>query len=160
LDAFQAAASAAADVGAVALKAGRDVYGMLRPDKIVAYFRNREAMQAAADRLAVELSECPQHGVPFTAELSGCGLLSWGIDPPRREQFLPWQERESWRLWITNRLASALVIANARAASPKNAVQFALERLRLEGVDVGTWTASETVWQGGTRNEAATDGHY
>jgi hypothetical protein len=28
--------------------------------------------------------------------------------------------------------------------------QFALERLRLDGVDTATWTPVETIWQGST----------
>lgn len=129
-------------------KVGADVYGLLRPDKMVAYFWNFTDLQAASESLAQKLSGCPAHGVPFTAEIAGGGLLSWGVDPPDSQQLLSWQPRESWRLWLTNRLANALLAAKKmpRAANLEP-WQFALERLRLEGVDTDTWIPSQQIWQ-------------
>jgi hypothetical protein len=89
-----------------------------------------------------KLSGCPLHGVPFTAELAGGGLLSWGIDPPAEKQTVPWLERESWRLWVANRLASALLLAKTSTKADIQPWRFALERLRLEGVDTQTWAPS------------------
>jgi hypothetical protein len=66
-------------------------------------------------------------------------LLSWGFDPPPDKGALAWRERESWRLWVTNRLAIALVSAKRRGAAGIEPWQFALERLRLENVDTDTW---------------------
>ncbi len=129
-------------------KIGNDVYGLFRPDKFVAYFTAEEAMRAVAERLARALDGCPAHGVPFTAGLTNDGLLSWGMDPPTPKGAILWQERESWRLWVTNRLAVALLAAKASATTTMEPWQFALERLRLEGVDTATWTPVETIWQG------------
>jgi hypothetical protein len=67
-------------------------------------------------------------------------LLSWGIDPPRQKGALSWQERESWRLWITNRLATAILAAKKTQSDGLEPWRFALERLRLENVDTETWT--------------------
>lgn len=125
-------------------KIGRDLYGILRPDKLVAYFETAEDLHSAADRLKSELEGCPSHGVPFTAEFVDNGLLSWGMDPPKTQQRLQWQERESWRLWLTNRLAIALL--SAKTAKQPQPWRFALERLHLEGVDTRSWTPTQDIW--------------
>lgn len=137
---FQAAAEAAARSRAFYFKVGSDVHGLLRPDKIVLYFSEFTDLQETAARLLEELEHCPAHGVPFTAEIGGEGLLSWGIDPPTEQYAVAWLERESWRQRISNRLASALAIARTAGESGVAATRFAMERLRLEGIDTETWT--------------------
>ena len=82
--------------GVRGLKLGRGLPGLTRPDKLVAYFSRLDDLQEAGARLHRRLGGCPVHGVPFTAELSPDGLLSWGADPPRTAPGQP----ESWRLWI------------------------------------------------------------
>ena len=144
--AFSAAAGIAEEVGAVALKVGNDAHSLLRPDKIVLYFSDLDRVFAAAARLAQELAGCPGHGVPFTAELTGSdGLLSFGLDPPRAEHALAWQDRESWRLWLTNRLAVALV-AGRRDGGSLEPWQYALARLELDGIDPSTWIPPTDLW--------------
>jgi hypothetical protein len=143
---FAAAADVAAEAGAVALKVGNDAASFLRPDKIVLYFSDLDRVSVAAGRLAHELAGCPGHGVPFTAELADSdGLLSFGIDPPRAEHALAWQERESWRLWLTNRLAVALVAAR-RDGGSLEPWQYALARLEFDGVDPATWVPAVDLW--------------
>jgi len=142
-EAFQASAAVAARSRAWSLKVGADVHGLLRPDKIVVYLRTFSDLQATAERLLRALAECPGHGVPFSAELAGGTLLSWGIDPPRDQYSLAWLARQSWRMWVTNRLATALVLARNSAAPAIEPWRFAMERVRLEGVDPRTWTPSE-----------------
>lgn len=153
-DAFQAAAEALAGCGAFSFKAGRDLHGLLRPDKLVAYFQDFESLERAAAELARRLEGCPAQGVPFTAELPGGGLLSWGVDPPLEEQSFGSQMRESWRLWVTNRLAVALLASKASTTAGIEPWQFALERLRLEDIDTDTWTPAAGIWRG----EAAAKG--
>jgi hypothetical protein len=136
---------------ALQLKVGADAEGLLRPDKCVAYFSSSDALRHAADALAPRLDGCPAHGVPFTAALDDEGLLSWGVDPPASQHLLNWQPRESWRFWLTNRLANALL--TAKRASVTSATryppwQYALERVRLEGVDTTSWTPTDTLWGG------------
>ena len=137
--------------GALQFKIGADAEGLLRPDKIVAYFTSQDALRQAADALAARLNGCPAHGVPFTAALDDEGLLSWGVDPPASQQLLNWQPRESWRLWLTNRLANALLTAKRTPATGsvigRRPWQYALERVRLEGVDTASWTAAEGLWR-------------
>jgi hypothetical protein len=140
-DAFQAVVGVLADTPAHHFKIGKDAAGMLRPDKIVIYFWDFDGLQETAKRIAAQLPRCPAQGVPFTAGIVDDGLLSWGIDPPPEKDALAWQERESWRLWITNRLATALLSAKhaqQRGDGPEP-WWFALERLRLEKVDTETW---------------------
>lgn len=145
-DTFQAVVETLTAQQVPAFKIGKDMYGLLRPDKIVAYFWSFEALSEAAEQLRLRLDGVPAQGVPFTADLGGDGLLSWGIDPPRSEQLLSWQERESWRSWITNRLAGALLAAKTATLGTVEPWQFALERLRLDGVDTSSWTPAETLW--------------
>jgi hypothetical protein len=120
-------------------KVGSGVHGLLRPDKLVVYLRTREELERTAAELAPALRGLRPHGVPFTAERSGEGLLSWGLDPPRTGPRLTWWERESWRLWVTNRLAAAILSAREEGAGD-DAWRFALRRIEAEGVDPGTWT--------------------
>lgn len=144
-EAFHALVAAADASPARHFKVGNDAGGLLRPDKMVLYFSHLADLQETADRMGKELSRCPAHGVPFTAELAGNGLLSWGLDPPAEEHTVRWLERTSWRLWITNRLAAALILAKSSGKSDLPPWRFALERLHLEGVDTQTWTPSRTL---------------
>ena len=125
-------------------KVGKDAPGLLRPDKMVAYFASYNDLMDAAEQLKKELGGCPVQGVPFTAELAGDGLLSWGVDPPAEEQALPWIGRESWRLWVTNRLAVALIAASTDNTANLEPWQFALQRLQFEGVNTRSWTPAGT----------------
>jgi len=130
--------------GAHALKVGADVHGLLRPDKLVAYFASFESLGEAAASLAPRLAGMPAHGVPFTAEITPDGVLSWGVDPPRQERELAWTG-ESWRLWVVGRLASALVAAKT-ASNADEPWRYALERIALEGIDASTWVPSQGVF--------------
>jgi hypothetical protein len=128
-------------------KLGDEVNGLLRPDKLMLYFTSDAALMEAASVLKRELAGCDAHGVPFTAGLDDSGLLSWGIDPPENERALRWLHRQSWRLWVVERLAAALSIAkSARSAAAVEPWRFALERARRQGIDVETWTPSPALW--------------
>lgn len=137
--AFTAAAQALSSSRCCSWKVGNDVYGLLRPDKMVAYFQDFADLQLAAQLLADELAGCSVQGVPFTAEIAGNGLLSWGADPPQDAHSVRWLERESWRIRLCNRLGSAIAQAKAQPAQSVSAAHFALDRLRLDGVNIDTW---------------------
>jgi len=126
------------------LKVGADAAGLLRPDKLVAYYPSFERLAAAADALAERLAGRPAQGVPFTSEIAGGGLLSWGVDPPPEGS---WAGGESWRLWLTHRLATALLAG--KGSSGVEPWRFAIERLRLEGVDTGSWTPGARLFGNG-----------
>ena len=123
------------------LKVGRDAAGLLRADKIVAYFPSFERLAEAAGAVVERLAGVPVQGVPFTSEIGGGGLLSWGMDPPRSER--AWSLGESWRHWLALRLARDLLAARRAGADWR----FALERLRLEGIDTDTWTPGALLWR-------------
>jgi hypothetical protein len=127
--------------GVSGLKLGRGVLGLTRPDKIVAYFPRLEDLQEAGHRLHQRLQGCSVHGVPFTAALSADGLLSWGAVRPRTTSM----SAGSWRLWLARRLATYLKEARA-SKSTVAGWRFALERLRMDGVDPSTWTPCEEFW--------------
>jgi hypothetical protein len=147
-DGFAAIVEALTATRSWQLKVGSDAAGLLRPDKLVAYFPSFERLAEAAGRLAGSLSGIAVHGVPFTAEVGGDGLLSWGVDPPASERRLPELGRESWRLWLTHRLARALLAARATPSTAAEPWQIAVERLRLEGVNTETWTPGSGLgWQ-------------
>ena len=131
---------------AAQFKIGADALGILRADKIVSYFPSFERLAAAAEALEARLSGIPAQGVPFTSEIGGNGLLSWGVDPPREET--TFGGGESWRLWLTHRLSRALLSARSVSSSePSEPWRFALERVRLEGVDTDTWTPGALLWK-------------
>jgi hypothetical protein len=147
-DAFEVVVRVLARFPGTPFKLGDSAIGLLRPDKMVAYFTTRERLAEVADTLRRELAGCDAHGVPFSAGIDDAGLLSWGVDPPETEHVLQWLGRDSWRIWLGRHLASALSIA--KFAQTPNAVEpwrFAIERARRLGVDVETWTPSETLWR-------------
>ena len=96
-EAFGAVAAAVSRSASFQWKVGSDVYGLLRPDKIVACFTDFADLHATAADLLAKLDGCPAQGVPFTAAIESGRLLSWGIDPPSDEHTVPWLKRESWR---------------------------------------------------------------
>lgn len=141
---FPAVAGSLADTpGVSAFKTGRDVFGLCRPDNLVAYFSRLADLHAAASRLADRLSGSRPYGVPFTAEVTRDGLLSWGVDPPPEHRV---RQGGSWRLWVVDRLAEYLVTARAAGTSASEPWQFALDRLSVDGVDTDTWIPGSRLW--------------
>jgi hypothetical protein len=114
-------------------KVGRGIEGLLRADKIIAYFDDRAGMDAVAGALCRALSGCPAQGVPFTTDAGDDGLLSWGVDPPLGN------EAASWRAWVTKRLAASLT--KRCAASHPDPAAAALDDIRRAGVDPERWIA-------------------
>jgi len=148
-ESFGAVLAALTAARALQFKVGSDAGGLLRPDKIVAYFPSYERLAAAADSVLARLDGAPAQGVPFTAEIGGGGLLSWGVDPPDAERSVLGGGRESWRVWVAHRLAWALVAGRdvSGGAEGSEPWRFALERMRLDGVDTETWTPSAALWK-------------
>ncbi|HKH43522.1 MAG TPA: hypothetical protein VKM72_02545 [Thermoanaerobaculia bacterium] len=146
-EAFGAVLEALTAARARQFKVGRDAGGLLRADKIVSYFPSFERLAEAADAVVARLAGAPAQGVPFTSEIGGEGLLSWGMDPPRSER--SWSLGESWRAWLSMRLARDLLAARQAAAPGVEPWRFALDRLRLEGIDTDTWTPGALLWREG-----------
>ena len=128
-----AAVAALTAAGASHFKVGSDAAGLLRPDKFVVYVRDAGELSAVAGEVARALAGARPHGVPFSAELAGDGLLSWGGDPPRDAG--PADARpESWRLSVCRRLAEHLTAAKAAGLPALSPARYALSRLALDGV--------------------------
>lgn len=145
-EAFEAVVRVLADFPGSQMKVGQDAGGLLRPDKLVTYFHTREELDEAAEALQRQLGGCPAHGVPFTAGIDEDGLLSWGLDPPESEQTLSWLGRESWRLWLAQRMGAAMAIAKRARGNAVEPWRFVVERVRRQGVDVDTWTSAASLW--------------
>lgn len=145
-DAFEGVVRVLAGIPGSQMKIGQDASGLLRPDKLVAYFFTREELDEAADAMARELAGCPAQGVPFTAGIDPAGLLSWGVDPPDSERALSWLNRESWRLWLAQRLGNAMALAKQSQRATIEPWRFAIERVRRLGVDVVRWTPEKSLW--------------
>jgi len=146
-DAFEIVVRVLSEFPGTPFKIGDGAAGLLRPDKLVAYFATRELLDEAAEVLLRELAGCDAHGVPFTGGLDDSGLLSWGIDPPDSDRVLKWTGPRSWRLWVAQRLGAALAIAKSTCKTATvEPSHFAIERARRHGVDIETWTPSATLW--------------
>jgi hypothetical protein len=136
----------ASQTAALAFKVGANAHGLLRPDKLVMYFAEYEHLKSAAELLAPRLRGTEAQGVPFTAPLDERGLLSWGMDPPPSVAVSPWREG-SWRLWLCDRLAVALIAAKRRPHGRVAPWRFALARIRLEGIDTSDWSPRAVAWR-------------
>jgi hypothetical protein len=140
--AFAEVVALLSDSTATALKVGPNAHGLQRPDKFVVYFECQEDLLVFAEALLPRLAGLTPHGVPFSAAIDDAGILSWGIDPPDAEAGLGWYADDSWRIWICNRLALALIAALDRSNETIPPWRYALARLWLAGVDTRTWCAS------------------
>lgn len=121
-------------------KVGRDLAGILRPDKLVIHLESRATMRRVLQALAAQLRGTPAQGVPFTAAGPvASGLLTWGVDPPLREFNLVGRGIESWRGWLVRQLASYLASVAGAPQAGVAAWQFARDRLALDGVDTTHW---------------------
>jgi hypothetical protein len=124
-------------------KVGRGIDGLLRPDKLIAYFDDPDQMLGVAHALARTLRGCPPQGVPFTTDVGGDGLLSSGVDPPLGTA------AASWRAWITTRLATALTRQRDQASDVIVAV---LDDLRSAGIDTTRWQPFASAFVQSTRS--------
>ncbi len=145
--AFQAAVDSLAKVKCAQFKIGRTAFGLLRPDKFVAYFFSLEQLQEAAELIRASASGIVAQGVPFTAGIDRDGLLSWGMDPPPLDQVLRSQQHQSWRQWVAERLA-VYTVAAKEGVPDEDVHGFVLQRVRLDGIDTTTWSPNLAIWRG------------
>jgi hypothetical protein len=139
--------------GPFSCKLGQDVASVLRPDRLVAYFHDRAALESTADQLGMTLSGYPTQGVPFTAPIGDNGLLSWGADVAHTREPGSHARERSWRGWVTARLATAICTAQQSGAA--DPVAFALDRVTLDGVLVRQWAPATEL----LRRRAAEEHH-
>lgn len=131
-----------------AFKAGADLQSLLRSDKLVVYYATLDSLLEGAEQLRRRLQGMPGQGVPFTAELDAGALLSWGADPGNAAEPPGPLRQNSWRRWLTARLAGGLVAAlTAQVATPP--WRYALDRVSLDGVDTVKWIPPAWFFSGG-----------
>jgi hypothetical protein len=141
LDVVEAVVGAVPSCPCFALKYAATADSLLRPDKVIMYFRTLHEVEEATRILHRKLAGCFAQGVPFTASLTEDGLLSWGRDPPRMAGF---HYTDSWRSWICRLLGSAVLTAAEIGES--EAWRCALQSARRHGVDPTTWIACSSDW--------------
>jgi hypothetical protein len=127
---------------AARFKVGAAAAGLLRPDKVVVHLRDAAELSEVAAALSTALDGIRPHGVPFSAELAGDGLLSWGGDPPAEMGPVGGGE-ESWRSSVCRRLAEHLAAAQAAPVGRIEPAAYALARLATDGVDVAEFAPSD-----------------
>lgn len=140
-DVFEVVVRIVADAAAPYLKIGADVFGLLRPDKLVVYFDTFDELAAAAREIEHATRGCDVQGVPFTGQLDDRGALSWARDP-QPPPTIPWLGSQSWRQWLATRIA-ATVLAWHSAPADATLVEFVLVRLALDGVDPTHWEPTD-----------------
>jgi hypothetical protein len=142
---FEAVVHALARVDCPRFKVGRGAYGLLRPDKLVAYFPSLERLQHAGELIANGAGDAAAQGVPFSAPIDAAGLLSWGMDPPRFDLVPEGQAVLSWRAWLSHRIAASVVAA--RQSGEEELQAFVRRRIALDGVDPLNWTPDPAMWR-------------
>lgn len=152
---FESAVEVLARTGCLSFKVGLSAHGLLRPDKLVAYFQSLDQLQAAAEQIHLRTTGVPAQGVPFSGSIDPNGLLGWGMDPPRLQGDSKSAFPRSWRQWVTER--AALYLSLAYANRYEEPVRFALDGLKSDGVDTSTWTPDLAIWRrfGGLAGDVA-----
>jgi hypothetical protein len=138
------AGTLAKERGVQAFKLAAGLHGVCRPDKLIVYFTHLDDLQRGAAKLRERLAGGAAQGVPFTAAVTSDGMLSWGLDPPAIGDG---GGPTSWRGWVTDRLAEYLAAAPAHGSGDLEPWEFALDRLRLAGIDTTTWVPADGRWQ-------------
>jgi len=139
-DGVRALAAAAHGVpGIHALKCGLRLGGVVRSDKLIAHCDSLEALHKVATGVRTRLDGVAAQGVPFTASIGADGLLSWGMDPPDTLSM----RHESWRSWITERLAEYVIEGRQGTQDDPEPWRYAIERIALDGVNTQTWAPED-----------------
>ncbi len=143
-EAFPVILETLASMRTPAFKVGCDMFGLLRPDKVVAYFGTLEHLLETAFRLAERLSGCRAQGVPFTCAVTdNDGLLSRGYDPPSSSA----TGARSWRGWVAQMAGQWL--RQAQVGGAVEPEKYVLARFVSNSVDVNSWIPDETAGRQG-----------
>lgn len=121
----------------IRFKIGATPAYLARPDKLVAYFNDRQETLRVAEAVRRRLDGLPAQGVPFSAPVNSNRLLSWGMDPPHDPE-----HPMSWRTWLCSEIARAMT-----ACGSGDRVGAAHHRLSSLGLDPGLWEPSSNFWR-------------
>lgn len=124
---------------AFSCKAGATVQNLLRPDKLIVYFRHYNDLCCTASALQQKLADCGVQGTPFTCQLDNRGLLSWGLDPASPTE-ADGEETGSWRTEVTEQLALAILQAKEGNTSVEQSLPFLKAKLQTAGVNMADWS--------------------
>ena len=130
---------------AYCFKTGSSIHGLLRADKMVVYFKNMEALKETALLLERELEGFAAQGVPFTKQLDKKGLLSCGVDPLKQD-ILKSVDGGSWRIKVTDQLASAIIQAQTDKLNLDDSIEFIRAKLFAGGIDAVNWLPVNTTF--------------
>lgn len=111
--------------------------GAYRSDKLIVYFAELGALQATAGSLALSLRGLAAQPTPFTCGITTDGLLSWALDPPMSDS-----DSTSWRMWICQRLARALIRARTESGNDGSWKQALLD-LWADSVELPSWAPKD-----------------
>jgi hypothetical protein len=124
----------------LSFKIGNTIHGLLRPDKMIAYFESMKALMQTATSLKKKLTGYAPQGVAFTAQIDETGILSWGVDPALTD-VLSTIEAGSWRLKVTDQLALVIMQAQADQLSLPESIHFIKAKLLSVGINTEDWTS-------------------
>jgi len=130
----------AAEGEAHSMKIGRHVTELLRSDKLIIYFAGHGAAIEFAAELAGKLARFEGQGVPFSYQPDRENpIVSVGVDPPKRLG-----ERNSWRRYITDRLA--LAVQDVRRTGTGDRIGRIRTYMRMHGIDIDEWRPASNDW--------------
>jgi len=144
-EAFARVVQTLVETGPTPFKIAADAHGFFRPDKLIVYFDSWSRLTAFARALSPRLDGLAAHAVPFTAAIGSASRISWGVDFPARLNLMLGDESESWRMWVSRRLALALCESENESLTKEQCVQFALDCAWLDGVDTRTWAPDDAL---------------
>jgi hypothetical protein len=141
-DALPRVAEACLALDVPAFKVGVTIHGVLRPDKLLVYVEDEQALFLAMAELGSAITGFDAQPVPFSAPFGEDGLLSWAVDPSPRALAEHPESPASWRTAVAASLAGSIARAQG-LGSAEIAAEFALQRLRLDGIEPVGWLRAE-----------------
>ena len=138
---FRLVRDAASVSEAHAMKIGGVLSAILRPDKLIVYFKNHANAYNFAQEMSLQLLTYDCHAVPFSYQVNPDNpLVSMGVDPPEEYG----GESLSWRLYVTHKLS--LAIHGARRTSAAGVMEYLHSYMRMIGVDIAKWKPLNDDW--------------
>lgn len=120
-----------------AFKVPRDLFNLLRADKLIIYIHDMAVQRALSLHLASLLQNDAVQALPFTGAVGSSGAVSCGFDPPAR--VMAQLNATSWRAWISKECATILRDGFAQQIRGEELVVYACNQLERRGVDTDRW---------------------
>jgi hypothetical protein len=130
--------------GAAATKIGTEVRTLLRPDKLLVYFRDLKKALSYGRYLDANINCNRTQAVPFSYPIGLSGLISIGFDPPTSVRWTYGLEGGSWRLLVSTCIAETIV--SVRESRPADVLQEIHRQLRAKNIDPLRWKPLNGAW--------------